>query len=173
MTKKWSDLGLPKSKIIIGIATFGRGYKLSKATNATVGAAVTGVSAAQTFTKKAGIASFYEICNLVEKSTYKATFDVKQQASYANYSTTWFGYNNVTSVNATIDFVVKNKYGGVFAYTMDMDDFSGQCPSSNKTQFPLLNAILVKLEDPAAKAAAIAAACPKITCSFDEEGKCN
>jgi chitinase len=144
--KYWNKVGVPNSKLLIGLATYGRGFNLANAANSSVGAPATGACAKQTYTQEDGYAAYYEICNLIDKQGYKDKYDDQQQSAYAvGGANIWIGYDNVKSFNAKLDWVKAGGYGGAFVWTLDLDDFQGQCSSSKGQKFPLMNAIKAKL----------------------------
>lgn len=57
---------------------------------------------------------------------------------YASLNDQWVGYDDVVSVQKKASYVVKSNYGGVAAWTVDLDDFLNKCCTEN---FPLLRAI--------------------------------
>ena len=54
-------LGVPRSKLVIGMATYGRGFALDDRDNFYVGAPITGMSPAGSFTREAGFMAYYEV----------------------------------------------------------------------------------------------------------------
>jgi len=143
--KHWNDIGVPKSKLLIGLATYGRGFQLASASSSGVGAAASGAAPAQKYTKEAGYAAYYEVCDLIDNHGYKDNYDNQQQSAYAVGGNIWIGYDNVKSFNAKLDWVKQGGYGGAFVWTLDLDDFNGKCKSSKGQKFPLMNAIKAKL----------------------------
>lgn len=143
----WASIGVPKSKLLVGLGTYGRGWNLANPGNNGVGAPATDTSAAQPYTKEAGIAAYYEVCDLIEKQGYKEYYDDKQQSPYVvgGANNSWVGYDNVKSFNVKLDWIKQNGYGGAFIWTLDMDDFQGQCASSSGQKYPLMSAINAKL----------------------------
>jgi len=55
-------LGLSASKIILGIAAYGRSFVLQDSRFATINAATTGNGFSGSFTKINGLLSYYEVC---------------------------------------------------------------------------------------------------------------
>ena len=49
------------------------------------------------------------------------------KGAYATKGNQWVSYNDVQFVKEKADYVIKNKYGGVAVFTMDMDDFNNNC----------------------------------------------
>lgn len=148
--KYWNDAGVPKSKILIGLATFGTGWTLdSNSSKCAVGARGNGASPLQNYTVAPGVAAYYEICNLVEVENWKYTYDETQQAVYAckiaKNQSVWIGYDDARSYAAKLDWLKNNGYGGVHVWALDMDDFRGLCPSSHGQKYPLLNVVKEKL----------------------------
>ena len=57
----WVSKGCPKSKLVIGMATYGRSYRLSKANNNGMGAAASGPADRGAFTRQPGVYAYYEV----------------------------------------------------------------------------------------------------------------
>lgn len=58
-------------------------------------------------------------------------------AKYAVKGYQWIGYDDPDTVRDRTEFVVERKLGGVMFWSIDTDDFMGNC---HNEQFPLLNA---------------------------------
>lgn len=56
----WHSLGLPKDKLIIGLATYGRTFTLSSSQTG-VGAPARGPGSSGRYTSEAGFLSYYEV----------------------------------------------------------------------------------------------------------------
>ena len=61
MANYWVNLGVPRSKLVIGMATYGRGFALDDKNNFYVGALIKGSSPAGSFTREAGFMAYYEV----------------------------------------------------------------------------------------------------------------
>lgn len=65
----WISKGFPKEKIILGLALYGRGFKLTDMSAGKPGSPSRGPSAAGNFTSEAGVLSYFEVyshlCNSI------------------------------------------------------------------------------------------------------------
>jgi len=57
----WVSLGVPRHKMVIGMATYGRCFTLADVDNATIGAPAVGPCKRGTFTQDAGFLAYYEV----------------------------------------------------------------------------------------------------------------
>ena len=57
----WFDGGCPKDKLVIGVPSYGRSFRLTDANNHGVNDSASGGGAAGTFTREAGFLSYYEV----------------------------------------------------------------------------------------------------------------
>jgi len=131
----WASKGFPKNKIIIGLADYGRGYTLSNPSNTAVGAPAGSVSPAQTYSQEAGIAFYYEICDMIN-SGGKTFWDDTQQVPYLVKGNIWMGYDNPDSFTKKLQYVKQNGFGGAFVWALHYDDFNGKsCQGGQK--YPL------------------------------------
>ena len=62
----------------------------------------------------------------VKENNWARSFQTMKGA-YATKGNQWVSYNDVQFVKEKADYVIKNKYGGVAVFTMDMDDFNNNC----------------------------------------------
>ena len=57
----WHSNGCPKEKLIIGLATYGRGFMLCDETETEIGSCAKDGSSAGEFTREKGFLSYYEV----------------------------------------------------------------------------------------------------------------
>ncbi|XP_073325999.1 chitinase-3-like protein 1 isoform X3 [Pagrus major] len=130
----WRDKGAPVEKLNMGIATYGRAFRLSTQSSQ-VGAPASGPASAGTFTKQAGVLSYYEICTFLQGATVHLIAD--QKVPYAIKQNEWVGYDNKESLTTKVSYLKDNRIGGAFVWSLDLDDFNGQfCGQGN---YPLIN----------------------------------
>ncbi|KAH7703117.1 Protein CHT-1 [Aphelenchoides avenae] len=80
----WANNGMPKSKLILGIPTYGTGWTLkSKTSNQGINAAITGPSNKLQYTNSAGTGAYYELCELAKSgSGYRRHWDNTSQVPW-------------------------------------------------------------------------------------------
>ncbi|XP_060071116.1 uncharacterized protein LOC132551031 [Ylistrum balloti] len=131
-------LGIPKSMINVGIATYGRGFTLASNNNTSVGDAVTGDSTAGNLSDLVGFMSYYEICYAIQNGDGTGYSDYGEP--YYVQDSQWIGYDDVNSVREKAEWVVGQEYGGISMFSLTFDDYSQYCNISD-VSFPLINTI--------------------------------
>uniref|UniRef100_A0A5S6QI64 Chitin-binding type-2 domain-containing protein n=1 Tax=Trichuris muris TaxID=70415 RepID=A0A5S6QI64_TRIMR len=165
-SKYWNDKGMPKEKIIIGLATYGRGWTLKDAAKTAVGAPASGPSTTTEYLREAGVISYYEVCQKLSSGA-KRQWDDESKTPYVVQGDQWFSYDDVESITAKINWIKQEKYGGAFVWTLDYDDFLGTfCPQNNGEKYPLISLMQKMLGDgyvPPATASTTTAVTPAST----------
>ncbi|KAM9813923.1 acidic mammalian chitinase-like [Neosynchiropus ocellatus] len=119
----WRDQGTPAEKLRMGFATYGRTFRLSSS-NTGVGAPASGAASAGPYTREAGFWSYYEICTFLKGASVQWIDD--QQVPYASKNSEWVGFDSKQSYDIKVRYVKQMKFGGVFVWALDLDDFKGQ-----------------------------------------------
>jgi chitinase len=132
--KYWAKKGMPKNKLLVGIAAYGRGWTLSNPSNNGIGAPGSPAPGLP-LTNTQGFAAYYEICNLGGTRHW----DDNQKVPYIVKDSLWYGYDDVQSVGIKMQWIKDNGFGGAFVWTLDFDDFNGQCAGGKL--YPILNTI--------------------------------
>ncbi|XP_073812760.1 acidic mammalian chitinase-like [Musca autumnalis] len=135
----WLENGAPTSKLILGLAFYGRTFQLSNAALTTPGSRCSGAGAAGPYTQESGFMGYNEICTL--QPSWSTVYDVAHGAPYMYKDNQWISYDNVQSLDEKMEFMNSLDLGGVMLWSIETDDFHGECGE----KFPLLNAINRKI----------------------------
>ncbi|XP_067625309.1 chitinase-like protein Idgf2 [Eurosta solidaginis] len=158
----WILQRVPRKKIHVGIATFGRAWKMTKESGTTglpVVTATDGPAAAGPITQTPGVLNWLEICKRLPNSgkntkrfgpPLQPVYDpTKCYGSYAFHPADedgdngiWVSYEDPETAASKAEYVKSKTLGGVALYDITLDDFGGQCTGE---KFPIMKAIKPKL----------------------------
>ncbi|XP_075743506.1 chitotriosidase-1 isoform X1 [Rhipicephalus microplus] len=128
----WAELGMPKSKIMVGIPTYGLSWVLANPSNWKVGSLATGRGK-----HGDGFVSFAEVCALL-KAGAQREYDAESKVPYLHEEKLWVSYDDQESVTLKALWIMSNEYGGTMTFSLNADDWQRKC--GNDT-FPLQKAI--------------------------------
>jgi len=141
----WVDNGCPKEKMNIGMASYGRHFKLADANDNGVGAPTDGSPPNGTYTKETGFLAYFEVCPHINDGTATRVWHEEHMTPYAYKGTTWIGYDDVESLTNKVHYFIGLGFGGWMSWNIDLDDYAGtQCGQGN---YPLHNALNNALKD--------------------------
>ncbi|KAI1700326.1 glycosyl hydrolases family 18 domain-containing protein [Ditylenchus destructor] len=142
--KIWRDGGMPAEKIVVGIATYGRGWTLRNSSVHGIGAPAIGPSNATVYLKEAGVGAYYEFCEMLSNGAERH-FDQETKVPYLVYGDQWFSYDDVESIKEKTCWIRNEGLGGAFVWTLDYDDFNATCADSYGIRYPLIGTIAAEL----------------------------
>lgn len=122
--------GVPKEKLVIGLAFYGNCFLLTDPSQTGVGAPNSGVCNDQ---------NYYQICGLLNNGATRV-YSKQQQAPYLYINNQWMGYDDTESLKAKVKYITSHNFGGWMVWMIALDDYTGQM-GCNKGPYPLLNAI--------------------------------
>ncbi|CAG5114738.1 unnamed protein product, partial [Candidula unifasciata] len=135
----WLSAGVPKSKIILGMTTYGMSFTLDDARVNGLNASSTGGGDGGRYTRQEGTLAYYEICENIQRYSWSRVWVQEQDVPYATWSNQWVGYDDVTSLKIKADLLINGMgLGGAFVWSLELDDFNGYCGTGN---YPLLRTI--------------------------------
>ncbi|BFZ21286.1 hypothetical protein BsWGS_24325 [Bradybaena similaris] len=135
----WLSVGVPKSKIILGMTTYGMSFTLDDADVNGLNASSTGGGEAGRYTRQEGTLAYYEICENIQKYGWSRVWITEQEVPYATWRNQWVGYDDVTSLKIKADTLINGMgLAGAFVWSVELDDFSGFCGAG---KYPLLQTI--------------------------------
>jgi chitinase len=135
----WNTLGVPKEKLMIGMATYGRGFTLADSNNHGIGATTVGPSPPGDCTQTSGLLGYFEICQKLSDSSTTNVWMIDENVPYFYNGVFWMGYDNQTSLIEKANYVKTEGFAGYWVFSSDYDDCKGlYC---NKGPFPLMNTL--------------------------------
>ncbi|CAL8130787.1 unnamed protein product [Orchesella dallaii] len=125
----WLQAGLPKEKLIMGMALYGRGFTLAKSEDHGLYAPTNGGIPQGPYTKQAGIWGYNEICEKFqeEPGQWKISINEHLKAPYAFNDRQWIGYEDVESIYYKAEYARNMDLGGAMVWSLETDDFKGKC----------------------------------------------
>ena len=100
----WIKKGMPSEKIALGMAFYGRSFKLADPSNHYLNAPTTGSPDLGTFTRTSGFLSYYETC----KMSLTMVYENAAGAPYGYSGTMWVGYDTEESlVNDKVELITE------------------------------------------------------------------
>lgn len=123
----WLQQGMPAEKIIFGIPSYGRSFRLANGAQTTILSPATGPATAGRYTGEDGFLSLYEIC-LYQQSGWIATTDpTKTMGPYAHNNYEWVGWDDVDMAIVKVQYAMSRNLGGIMVWELGLDDFNGFC----------------------------------------------
>ncbi|ESO03351.1 hypothetical protein HELRODRAFT_173643 [Helobdella robusta] len=117
--------GVDPQKLNIGMATYGRCFRLKNDQKNSIGDDVIGPCDAGMYTREAGFLAYYEICKLLKEPKTISHWSDVHQAPYLVSGDTWVGYDNEESLKLKVDYLKAGKFGGWMVWEFSLDDFGG------------------------------------------------
>ncbi|XP_065306483.2 probable chitinase 10 isoform X2 [Dermacentor albipictus] len=139
--KQWVDAGVPKYKMVPGIATYSRTFTLHDPHSYGVGAKLAEnhpLGYGANFTKTDGYMNYVEACRRLKYYHWEATWVATAGVAYLHYKDQWISYEDETSAAAKASWFRSQGMGGVFVWSLDADDYSGDCVGE---LFPMVDSV--------------------------------
>ena len=143
----WLAGGCPKEKLIIGLATYGRGFDLTDETQTGLGAPSKDACSAGTYTREKGFLAYYEICEKLPVGT--RVWNDEHKAPYMHFpgpwgGRQWIGYDDIDSLTYKVNWIKAQGFGGWMTWSLDLDDFTGNF--CGQGEYPLIKQMVLALE---------------------------
>ncbi|VVC40930.1 Hypothetical protein CINCED_3A022627 [Cinara cedri] len=137
--KHYIASGADKEKLVLGIPTYGRSYTLFNKDSTDIGAPSDGPGEKGEATREKGYLAYYEICGNIKKDDTWTIEQPKPRAMgpYAYKDNQWVGYDDEEFVKLKAKYAIENDLGGIMFWSIDNDDFRGNCHSR---AYPLIEA---------------------------------
>ncbi|GIY73890.1 probable chitinase 10 [Caerostris darwini] len=138
----WANYGVPKIKLNLGIATYGKTFTLVNPSNHGYNVPTRGSGRPGALSKQGGTLCYREICQYINVGNW--TEDEDEKYGYYAYSADqWACYDPPMMVVKKVKWVADNGFGGVLIKDLSCDDFEGKCLSM---EFPLVKMMRMEFE---------------------------
>uniref|UniRef100_A0A182NTI3 GH18 domain-containing protein n=1 Tax=Anopheles dirus TaxID=7168 RepID=A0A182NTI3_9DIPT len=119
----WVQGGAPKSKLIVGLAAYGRTFALSSAGNSGPRAPSTGPGQQGDYTATPGTLAYYEVKQIPNLSR---RWDAEQCVPYGTYQgNQWVSYDDEESIRRKCEYIRSSGLGGAMMWSIEQDEFQG------------------------------------------------
>ncbi|XP_032672454.1 probable chitinase 2 [Odontomachus brunneus] len=138
------ERGTPSEKLVLGLPMYGRTFILAKKPEEPninpIGLPALTTGFKGPYTGQEGFMGFNEICESLTKYSNDWTkgWDSDTSTAYAIKEDRVVVYDNIKTIMAKVEYVKKKKLAGVMVWSIDTDDFRGECYGSD---FPIMTAI--------------------------------
>ncbi|MBE9001868.1 glycoside hydrolase [Nostoc sp. LEGE 12447] len=127
------ESGIPTSKIILGMATYGRTFKVSSPLSLSdngPGKPYSSAGNAGPATVTPGVLSYYEIQNLISSGSLTRQWHEPTLTPYAYNSQTgdWVSYDDAESIGYKISYLIEKGLGGAMIWAIGLDQFQNGFP---------------------------------------------
>ncbi|XP_053669356.1 chitinase-3-like protein 2 [Anopheles marshallii] len=143
----WLSAGLEKSKLILGLPTYGHSFALVNPFNTRIGAPASNYGRVGMF----GFASYSEICWFRRYNIYvHQVYDVESCSPYIYSGSEWISYEDERSLECKAKYIKDHEFGGAMIFSLNTDDFGSYCAdnalygdgsSVQQASFPLLRKV--------------------------------
>ncbi|XP_049284146.1 chitinase-like protein 3 [Anopheles funestus] len=143
----WLSAGLEKSKLILGLPTYGHTFALVNPFNTRIGAPASNYGRVGLF----GFASYSEICWFRRYNIYvHQVYDVESCSPYMYSGSEWISYEDERSLECKAKFIKDHEFGGAMIFSLNTDDFGSYCADNalygdgtagQQATFPLLRKV--------------------------------
>ncbi|CAF0742100.1 unnamed protein product [Brachionus calyciflorus] len=142
----WIKNGCPPHKLVLGLPAYGRTFHLKdKRKSGLLAKTLQDDAMSGKYTQTAGFLSFYEICQVKKNTNWTQVWQPQSKSHYLHKDHDWISYDDIKSFQLRTAYVVAKKLGGIFIWSIDMDDFNGKF--CDQGAFPLIKNSMSLLMD--------------------------
>ncbi|CAL8134680.1 unnamed protein product [Orchesella dallaii] len=124
----------PPEKICVGVPFHAQNFELASNTETGLRAKAVGPGPAGPFTKQKGMLAYYEVCTRNWTTVHDSE---NRMGPYSYQNMQWVSYDDTDIIETKCEFVKDLGLGGVMIWSLDLDDFRGDCGP----KYPLLKTI--------------------------------
>ncbi|CAG9861620.1 unnamed protein product [Phyllotreta striolata] len=135
----WYNLGMDRSKIIVGLPIYGHTFRLTNPKNNGLYAPASGYGRLGSL----GFADYPDICKFLALNQISPVFDMETKSPYASKFYEWVSFENTQSLTYKAEYIRDQQFGGAMVWSLNADDYKLHCQAEGavKGKFPLVNSI--------------------------------
>lgn len=143
----WMSKGLDRSKIIIGLPTYGHSYRLVNPFNTKIMAPSEDYGSVGVL----GYVTYSEVCWFSKTNfNVRSEYDAETCSPWLHAGLEWISYDDERSIECKANYVKSNNFGGAMIFSLNTDDFQLTCSEKSaeikggvggQRDFPLLRKI--------------------------------
>ena len=133
----WLSKGAPKSKLVVGIPTYGQSWTLS-GSSTSIGSSGSGAGSQGSITQQAGFLSYQEICLNLNNGWTVVKDLTGSRGPYAYNGNQWVGYDDPAMAGLKAQYILDNDLGGAMFWDLPSDDFNNRCGGG---RYPIISAV--------------------------------
>lgn len=122
---------------VLGIPFYGRSWTLSGGDNGYKSQTIGPGNPGQ-YTNSPGVLNYNEICQMLNQEDWTIIRDHRFKVPYMVNGNQWISYDDVESIKEKVGFLKSKGLAGAMVWSIDCDDFRGNCDSGT---YPLLKTI--------------------------------
>nr|AQZ26770.1 chitinase 2 [Tigriopus japonicus] len=132
--------GAIAEKTVIGVPFYGRAFTLMNPHDHDLGSKTKTTSFQGPYTREDGFLGYNEICEelMEQDNPWTTVWNEEHKAPYMFKDTKWVSFDNEESIRIKSEYAYDNDLAGVMIWSIDTDDFRGNCGGP---RFPLLRTI--------------------------------
>lgn len=135
--ESWLRSGCSPEKVVLGVPFLGRTFILRNSQENGLGSPSRGPGPKGPHTYTEGYLGYFEICQKFKAQAWNNRWDAVGMCPYAYRSHQWIGYEDKQSLEEKARWATKKKLAGIYAFSLDLDDYRGTCGES----YPLMNTL--------------------------------
>uniref|UniRef100_T1DQL3 chitinase n=1 Tax=Anopheles aquasalis TaxID=42839 RepID=T1DQL3_ANOAQ len=143
--ESWLNKGCRPENVILGVPLLGRTFLLRNSQQNALGSPSTGPGPKGQHTYSEGYLGYFEICQKLKEPNWRMRWDSIGLCPYAYRGTQWIGYENATSLEEKVKWVTSKGLAGIYAFSLDLDDYRGKCGEA----YPLMKSLHKLIENQA------------------------
>lgn len=143
--KYWIGKGADKTKLVVGLPTYGRSWTLASPSDNGLNATAIGGGTAGEATRQDGVLAYFEVCDRVKNQGWTVVQDPEGiNGPYAYKGNQWVSYDDKDIIRKKCEFIKSEGLGGGMVWAIGMDDFRNKCGDG---KYPLMNEVNSCLAD--------------------------